>query len=119
MTVIPDERNNGMVSKDLLIHSDIIVGYNSTMLLEASLLRKPVMHVVLGKCRGISGPSYCDVYKMAYTTEEISKHLEDYVSGKQNFISEKADKLVEEYLGNVDGKCYERMSNAILKEMGS
>jgi hypothetical protein len=116
--VIGDVRNDGTISKDLLIHSAMVVGYNSTMLLEALLINKPITNIIIGKCKGITTP-YDDLLGTVYTEEHLEASLEELDSGfYDNLIQHACDmQIVEDYFYKVDGQCCKRMCEAILAEV--
>jgi len=116
--VIGDVRDNGTISKDLLMHSDMVIGYNSTMLLEAMLLNKPLVNVILGKCQNISTP-YDELSETIYTEEQLKMSLDKFKSGLYDNHKTDIDsmKLVEDYIYKVDGKCCERMCAVIKEEL--
>lgn len=105
--VIGDIRNSGMEAKELLIFSDIVVGFTSTMLLEAATAGKDVIHVLLGKCKDIKGlAEFKDYMPTAYTTQELVSQLKANTQGSY-------EDLIYRYFYKVDGKFCQRFCRAI------
>lgn len=108
--VIGDNRQSGLIAKELLINSDIICGFTSTMLLEAGLLKKPVVHVLFNNTKDLGGiPEYAKHIPVAYNKAELHTLLK----------SPKAvnNPMIEKYLYKVDGKTCERICEAIKQEI--
>ena len=114
--VIGDDRMSGDISKELIVVSDLVVGYNSTMLLESTILDKPVIQVLIGDSAGISSP-YDGVFEIARTKESLLSLLVEANESFNKFISPKAKDLSKGYIGDVDGGSCERICNVIKKNI--
>lgn len=112
--VIGDNRMDGQIAKKLLIGCDLCVGYNSTMMLEASILKKPVIQARFGACEEISNP--CNgVFETAYEQEGLVKLLKHFKDCPNDFISRYGQSVAEGFFYKIDGKCCERVCDAIKK----
>ena len=106
MKVIGDQRNSGLIAKELLINSDIICGFTSTMLMEAAILNKPVVHVLFSNTKDLKGiPEYAKYTPSAYDEAELHGLLDQ--------ASPTSNPMVEKYLFKVDGKACERICTAV------
>lgn len=113
ITVIGDDRDAGMIAKDLLTVSDIVVGFNTTMLLEAAIINKPSVYIAFGKTldMGKKLPDYYKDIPMAKNKNE----LHNAIINTKNTMS---DEFVSRYLHKVDGNAWDRICNAIKIEFG-
>jgi hypothetical protein len=112
--VIGDNRMKGNISKEILLHSDLVVGYNSTMLLEAAVLGKPVIQVMFGDCANLYSP-YNNTFLTAYNDIELVDLLEKYSQGMLSFGS--ASKDARSYLHDIDGLSCKRICEVIKNEL--
>lgn len=111
--VIGDIRTSGMESKELLIFADIVIGFTSTMLLEAALVDKSTVHVLFGKTAQIEGlPEYADFMPTAYNSVELQDILAE--SSKQDSVRTKG--LVNKYIQTGTDTC-KKICEAIKQEM--
>ena len=115
ISVVGDVRNKGNIAKELLACSDLVVGYNSTMLLEASLLGKPVIQAIIGNCSKAQNP-YVDTFYIVCSENDLISALKKYDQGF-DFTSDKASKMVNSFMYEVDGGACERICSAIKKEL--
>lgn len=100
------------VAQELLIHSDIIVGYASTMLLEGAILNKSLVKILFGNTKYLNGlPMFDEYMPIAYDEQALHSILSNSIDNVN------LDKLIKYYLHSVDGKSCERISKAILSEM--
>lgn len=110
LVVIRDQRNNGGISKDLLSISNVVVGFASTMLLEAFILKKAVVNVMFGKMQELGQTiEYDQDFPTAYSVKELVDlvRVAKVVDRSQVFSS---------YLYKVDGKFCERICGVIKEE---
>jgi hypothetical protein len=107
MAVIGDERNDGLVAKSLLLNADKVVGYNSTMLFEASLLDIPCVNTSFDNAPTPDG------FKEQFTTASNESEL---VAALNNSRTPDRD-FVERFLGKFDGRSCERICEAIKDEL--
>lgn len=105
--VIGDVRTNGFIAKDLLLISDIVCGFTSTMLLEAALFKKPAIHMLLGNTEKL-GPGIPE-YAQYIPTARNENELHDLLKNAK-YIE---NPMVEKYLYKIDGKCCKRICKAI------
>jgi len=112
LKVIGDIRNSGRESKELLIFSDIVVGFASTMMLEAAVLKKPSIFVLFGKSQELQGlPEFKNEMPTAYDANDLHKLL----SG--NLALGSMDWLIEKYFYKVDDQACKRICEAIKNEL--
>lgn len=109
MRVIGDVRMSGDISRELLVASDIVVGFNSTMLLEAIKLNKPVVHLLIGNTSQVRFKDYAPIMPTAYNKEQMF----DLIKTPHNSSKTLSDKVIY----NLDGKCCKRICNAIKESM--
>lgn len=113
LVVLPDERDNGTIAKNLLVNSDIVVGFASTMLMEASLVHKPCINVIFDEAIGLDGlPEYDKYLPTAHNEQELHSAI---INNDKCLPTH----FIEQYLGKVDGKACERMCKAIKEEIGN
>lgn len=111
MKVIGDDRMGGKIAKHLLMACDIVVGFNTTMLLEAALINKPSIYVAFGKTATIKGlPEYHKYIPMAQNEQELHKEI-------LNSGLSISNEFIEKYLYKIDGKTCERICTVIKKEL--
>jgi CDP-glycerol glycerophosphotransferase (TagB/SpsB family) len=108
MKVIGDVRMSGNIAKELLLISDIVVGFKSTMLLEALALDKYVMHLLLGNTVDVNFTAYKDHMPTVYSKEDMWA----FIKNPYKIDSKQA---IENYLFRVDGKSCQRICDAIKK----
>lgn len=109
--VIDGARTTKLISIDIVSGSDIVVGRNSTMLIEAALMGKPVLRAEFEKTdRIISILGYKDVFDTAVGRSAALKKLKNIVS---NPVKNFNDNDLSKYIYKVDGKCCERICTAI------
>ena len=109
--VIADEKNTGDVAKELLIVADIVTGHGSTMLLEAMMLNKPVIHILFGKTQKLHLHPEHEIW---FPTAHTEKELFDIIP---NVEARYIESLVERYFCKNDGKTCERICEAIKEEL--
>jgi len=111
MKVIGDVRMSGDIAKELLLAADMVVGFNSTMLLEALALNKPTLHMLLGNTADTKFIAYKDYMPTAYTEQEAL----DFINSPYTTDDKR---LVDDYLCGADGKSCERICKIINKHCG-
>ena len=113
--VTGDIRMSSQIARDILCVSDIIVGYTSTMLIEAALLSKHILHVNIGKCQDfIDRPRYDNIFETALSKNEIAEKLDKMICGESKNYN-MAD--IERFAYKVDGNCCERIFSIINEEL--
>jgi len=108
MSVIGDVRMSGDAAKELMLISDAVVGFASTMLMEALAVDKPILHLLLGNTVDTNFSAYKDLLPTAYTNA-------DAMSFFNNPYKTNDKQLVEDYLCGADGKSCQRICSAINK----
>lgn len=113
MKVLGDNWRGGAdKAKELLVAADIVTGWCSTMLLEAMLLKKPVIHILFGKTARINGfPEFERIFDVARTQDELHALLKNPNIGYD-------ESMVEKYLHKVDGGTFRRIAESIRTELG-
>lgn len=109
MTVIGDERMSGAIAKELLLVSDVVIGFNSTMLLESLALNKPTLHVLLGETKNTNFDSFAGHMETAYDKDGIEKFIDGPIVWKDRY-------LVDRFLAGADGRSCERICKVINEE---
>jgi len=94
-----------------LLAADMVVGFNSTMLLEALALNKPTLHMLLGNTADTKFIAYKDYIPTAYTEQEAL----DFINSPYTTDDKR---LVDDYLCGADGKSCERICKIINKHCG-
>lgn len=109
--IIPDTwESSTQVARELLVHSDIIAGFASTMLLEAAILNKPVVYMLFGETKDFDGlPDYHQYLPVAYDKDELLNILSKPINCD-------TASLVNHYLFDVDGQACKRICEAIKGE---
>lgn len=107
MSVIGDVRGSGIESKELLVNSNVVCGFTSTMLLEAAIINKPAVHLLFGNTDSIEGiPEYAKHMPVAKNEKELHSILKRET--KYDLSS-----MVEKYLYKIDGEACKRICEAI------
>jgi len=110
MKVIGDDRFSGLIAKELLFAADLVVGFTSTMLLEAGIIHRPSIHLLFGNTAELEGiPEYAKYLPTARTAEELSDCI---LASKTGIVPQD---YIEYYLGPQDGKAGERILGEIKK----
>jgi len=110
MVVIGDIRSTGIIAKGILVNSDAVCGFTSTMLLEAAMINKPALHLLFGKTSCIKGvPEYAKYIPTAYNATEMADFLYN------PFAVE--NPMIEKYFYHIDGRACKRMCEAIKRIM--
>lgn len=102
---------NSDTSKELLFASDLVVGFCSTMLFEAMLLKKPIVYALFNNLKNEKG-----LFELEneFPTAYNEKDLENLIISTKKPI--KDPKILEKYVGAVDGKFCERLCEAIKEQ---
>lgn len=106
MKVIGDVRMSGDIAKELLFVSDVVVGFTSTMLLEAAVLNKHIVHLLIGNTQDVNFTAYKNYFPVVYDINNMSNLI-------LNEHKTNTKKLIEDYLFKIDGKTCERICDAI------
>lgn len=110
LAVIGDQRNDGLLAKELLINSDIVCGFTSTMLLEAGVLKKPIVHILFGNTKDLQGiPEYAKHLPVAYNESELHSLLHN--------VEYLPNPMIKRYLFMVDGRARKKIFQTISEEM--
>jgi hypothetical protein len=109
--IVGDIRNSGIEAKEILIMSDIVVGFATTMLLEAVMLNKPSIHILFGCTKDINGlPEYAENMTTAYNYDELHKCLESKVDPGNKDI-------LDMYVSKTEHSVCKRVCEAIKKHL--
>jgi len=111
--VIGDERMSGTIAKELLTISDTIVGFTSTMLLEAAMINKSCIHILFGKTQELKEqgiPQYYRYLPTAVDKDSLNIMLLDKT------LNQVPAHVVEDYFYKIDGKACERICKAIIEK---
>lgn len=114
MKVIGDVRASGLEAKELLINSDVVCGFTSTMLLEAAISGKPAIHLLIGNSADLKGiPEYANHMPVARDKPSLWSllHLSQF-KAFPNFRG-----MVDKYLHKVDGQVCKRICEAVKSEL--
>ena len=112
MKVLGDDRLDSTLARELIVNSNAVCGFTSTMLLEAGIFpQKPVFHILFGNTNGLNGiPEYASHLPTAYNREELFYLLNNPWASNSN-------PMVEKYLHKIDGKVCERMMDCIKEQI--
>ena len=109
--IIKDQRMNGTIARELLSVSELVMGFRTTMLLEAQFFNKPIINLMFKQCSEMTGmPGYVEKLFTVKNKDELYNTL----SGKnfsQCHIKESG--VIETYLGRIDGRFCEKTCDAI------
>jgi len=110
------------ISNQLLVNSDIIVGFQTTVLLEAMLLRVPILYTFWGKCVNEFAEELIPFHKtggveIVRSADELRKKIKYYIDTKAPVIApyarENADKFIKDYFYMPNGHAGERTLRAV------
>lgn len=116
--VIGDQRMSSDIMKDLLIHSSLIVGLWSTVMLDAVMLRKPIIQAIMGNNIDMFDNPFDGMFEICGSKNELLDAFRNCESGKYDASKTTIEKT-EEYIQGCDGLACERICEAIKKEMTS
>lgn len=111
MKVIGDIRTDSSVSREMVQIADIVVGYNSMMILEAILIGKPILHLKLRQATDLNEALNFDQDLITLYEQDLHK-LPEYLDNVDKLDSGNME-LVERYLGKVDGNFCKRLCDEI------
>ena len=114
--VIGDQRMSSDIMKDLLIHSSLVVGLWSTVMLDSVILGKPVVQAIIGDNMEMFENPFAGMFEVCRSKDELYNALEQAGSGKYSASQFAIDKT-REYIQGCDGGACERICNAIKKEI--
>ena len=114
----------GGSANNLIKDAKVVVGFQSTGLLEALILRKPIIIPYIGfelnevfeKCT----LNLNEVTYYAKDNDSMTKHLEDICNNKIHFPikdKSKVDSIIDHYIGNHDGKSSDRLLSVFNKTL--
>jgi hypothetical protein len=114
--VFGDDRMHGNMGRDLLNVSDVVVGFTSTMLLEAALMKKSVVHTEVGVYKDWPRrPRYDLVFDTAFTEDSLYDSIVSLLEKpRENYNVQD----LNIFMHKVDGKSCKRICEAILREVG-
>lgn len=114
MKVIGDDRLDSTSSREMIMLADLVVGFNSTMMLEAVINNKPALHILFEQSQKVkSSIKYDnDFYTIKYPNE-MEAALNLGLTSDKLILKDK--KILEHVLYKVDGKFCERLCEEIKK----
>ena len=111
-------------ANNLIKDAKVVVGFQSTGLLEALILRKPVIVPYAGiKINDMFEKCILNLNEVTYSIKDnasMIKHLEDICKNKIHFPlkdKSKVDSIIDHYIGNYDGKSSDRLLNVFNKTL--
>ena len=110
----------GEDSRQLIEKSKCVIGFNSTTLIEALILKKPIIVPTFGLKKIISKNFTLNLKNSAFyakNKKEQNKVLNDVVTGKINRTEagkKVLNNIISKYLGNNDGKSSKRLINYLI-----
>ena len=111
-------------ANNLIKDAKVVVGFQSTGLLEALILRKPVIVPYAGiKINDMFEKCILNLNEVTYSVKDnasMIKHLEDICKNKIHFPikdESKVDSIIDHYIGNYDGKSSDRLLNVFNKTL--
>jgi len=108
MKVIGDNRMDSSAAREMIMISDLVVGYNSIMMLEAMINNKPVIHTLFeqgSKLKGII--EYNKYMHTVHHPDEMEGALDIGLNTDKLIVKDM--KIVEHVLHKVDGNFCERL----------
>ena len=117
MKVIPDVRNDSSIAREMIIASDLVVGYTSMMLLEGIVMGKPIVHVKFEQCSNLfQAMDFSVDMHTIYKPEEMGPALDLGLNTDQLVV--KDSEILKYCLYKIDGKFCERLCTEIKKVVG-
>jgi len=114
--VIGDERNNGIISKELLVISDTVIAFTSVMLLEAAHHNKSTIHLLFDQASDLKDlPSYSSSFYTVHNNQDLIQALGESLSSSKYIIDDHS--VVEKYIYKIDGKFCYRLCDEIKRFM--
>ena len=111
-------------ANNLIKDAKVVVGFQSTGLLEALILRKPVIVPYAGiKINDMFEKCILNLNEVTYSVKDnasMIKYLEDICKNKIHFPikdKSKVDSIIDHYIGNYDGKSSDRLLNVFNKTL--
>jgi hypothetical protein len=114
MKVIGDNRLDSGVAREMIMVSDLVIGYVSMMMLEAVINDKPVIHTLFKQGRKLTNALefHHDMHTV-YEPSEVNNALDIALHSNKMVLKDK--KIVEYVLYKVDGKFCKRLCTEIKK----
>jgi len=119
--------NSNVDTRQLIVNSDIIVGFQSTALIESMLLRKPIIYTnwatefqYLGRDM-IPFSEYSKAIHCCNSTNEFQTLLSEFLNNglePSDITMENRKSIFSEHLGPVDGESTERVFKVLEKVKG-
>jgi len=114
--VIKDVRFDGSIAKNLLAISDLVVSFRSTMLLEAMLLKKPVINIMFEQAKGLKGlPDFVERTYSVYDEQTLRDSILNFEDHKDRGPMDSS--VVDDYFYKADGNFCERFCTEIKNNM--
>jgi len=114
--VVEDDRETCKVAKNLLYISDLVVGFKSTMMLEAMVINKPTINIMLEQANKLIGlPDLVERIFTVKSGQDLKNCLLDTDNYKNYGALDKS--LIYDYFHDIDGNYCERLCNEIKKNI--
>ena len=104
------------ISNQLLMNADLVLGFQTTALIEAVALEKPTIYTFFSKSvekfqDGILPFHEYDAFRVARSKEELNAMIEDFIEKdfKNEMNKESRERLLKKYLNNPDGNVGKRV----------
>ncbi len=114
----------GGVAKNLIRDAKVVVGFQTTGLLEALILRKPIIIPYTGiELSEMFEKCTLNLNEVSYYVKDnnsMIRHLEDICKNKIHFPikdKSKVDSIIDHYIGNYDGKSSDRLLSILNKTL--
>ena len=114
----------GGSANNLIKDAKVVVGFQSTGLLEALILRKPIIIPYIGfELNEVFKKCTLNLNEVTYHAKDndsMIKHLEDICNNKIHFPikdKSKVDSIIDHYIGNHDGKSSDRLLSVFNKTL--
>lgn len=105
-------------SNQLLVNSDLVVGFQTTALIESIVLRKPTIYTFFSESvhsfkEGILPFHEYSAFETVSSDIELYDKIKEFIKNKfsSNIPDESREKLIKRYLNNPDGKVGRRVLN--------
>jgi len=112
LKVIGDNRTDGSASREMIMASDLVIGYVSMMMLEAVINDKPVIHTLFKQSKQLKNALefHNDMYTV-YEPSEVESAINLGLNSDKMILTDKS--IVEHILHKIDGKFCERLCSEI------
>jgi hypothetical protein len=112
-------------AQDLIDSAMVVVGLNSTTLLEAKLARVPVIIPLFEEAEdkyfasNVYFQKYMDVFAVASSPEQLCDQLRRAIDGQPPHQEDIPDSMVQDYLGYFDGEVADRVVRIMKQDIES